>query len=478
VLKTIRDLNQREREQTLERVLNAFIIFCRQNFQFDLYDYQIRIARACLSSLLVEPKDVFIKLARQSGKTETITLLLRFLIIFYRLLTGDPLMAGIASPKGEQAKTDLDRLKKSINELRNSWQVEDREYNAHTVRAYRFNKLFAEIFKFSLGNTTNESKTLNVLVVEEAHKIDDKKRSDQLDPMLSSTGGVTWHIGVGCPKYGDFKKGCDGEMPDSVVVKVDVEEVIHDRRKKYEETGDPKHLEYEKAFQRELRKKGKDNPEIRMNYYLEDIVEISSFISRERLLSCARGKDAEINTDKLGLGLDWARESDETIATLSNPLNDVAVWFAYPHVRYEDQIQMLLKDLEPFREKIAGVRSDATGQGDGPSELLENTWLPCGPDTKFKFTTQSKNDLYVNFEQSLFADEGDKTRFSYPADHPLAEKFEGQMLSLVREYIGDGEYLSVHHPKNDPNGRDDLPDSTALSTFAAKNAGIGDIIVF
>jgi hypothetical protein len=45
-------------------------------------------------------------------------------------LVGDPLMAGIASPKGEQAKTDTDRIKKSLAELRDSWQVEDREFNA------------------------------------------------------------------------------------------------------------------------------------------------------------------------------------------------------------------------------------------------------------------------------------------------------------------------------------------------------------
>jgi len=64
---------------------------------------------------------VFIKIARQSGKTETITLLVRFLIIFYALLTGNPLMAGFASPKGEQAKTDVDRIKKSVQKLRERW---------------------------------------------------------------------------------------------------------------------------------------------------------------------------------------------------------------------------------------------------------------------------------------------------------------------------------------------------------------------
>jgi hypothetical protein len=89
-LTTIRDLKRQEREETLERVLHAFIIFCRQNFGFELYEYEVKIAYWCLYSLLVEPVDVYIKIARQAGKTETITLLLRFLIIFYRLLAWIP----------------------------------------------------------------------------------------------------------------------------------------------------------------------------------------------------------------------------------------------------------------------------------------------------------------------------------------------------------------------------------------------------
>jgi hypothetical protein len=75
------------------------------------------------------------------------------------------------------------------------------------------------------------------------------------------------------------------------VARVAVDEVIRDRCKKYEETKDPKHLAYEHAFKRELRKKSWENPEIRRNYFLDDTVEEGHFVSRERLLSCARGVD-------------------------------------------------------------------------------------------------------------------------------------------------------------------------------------------
>ena len=107
--------------------------------------------------------------------------------------------------QGEQSETSLDRIKLSVQKLSQRWQVEDREFNAATVRAYRYHELFREIFKFSLAPTTsNESKTLNVLIVDEAHLADDTKRSNELDPMLSSTGGVTFFIGAGCTRLGDF----------------------------------------------------------------------------------------------------------------------------------------------------------------------------------------------------------------------------------------------------------------------------------
>ena len=52
-------------------------------------------------------------------------------------------------------------------------------------------------------------------------------------------------------------------------------------------------------------------------------------------------------------------------------------------------------------------------------------------------------------------------------------RFENQMTRLLREYKGDGEYLSVHHP-DEPDAKDDAPDATAL--YGAAAGGTGDIL--
>lgn len=107
--------------------------------------------------------------------------------------------------------------------------------------------------------------------------------------------------------------------------------------------------------------------------------------------------------------------------------------------------------------------------------LQAHSGLPIGAESLVKFTLQSKHEMYSKFEDALFRDAGDSMRFSYPADHPLAAEFEEQATKLIREYKGDGEYLSVHHP-DEPGARDDYPDSVALMVLGAAGGQIGEIL--
>lgn len=250
----------------------------------------------------------------------------------------------------------------------------------------------------------------------------------------------------------------------------------------------PRHIEYEKAFERVLRRKGRQNPEIRRNFYLEDTVEEGNFISRERLVSCARAPGTVVPMEKLFVGIDWARRSDFTWVTISNDENDIIEWFKYPHVSYPEQVRQIKADMErehtaivdgkevKFRyiDRVLGVRGDATGgAGDAPNEILQETsGLPVGEDSFFISSKQGKDRLYVNFATALFKETGDKMRFTYPADHPLAGEIEEQMIQLLRDYTGEGEFLAP----DEPDAKDDAPDSTALALVAAAGSKIGEIL--
>ncbi len=129
----------------------------------------------------------------------------------------------------------------------------------------------------------------------------------------------------------------------------------------------------------------------------------------------------------------------------------------------------------PREDQGGGWRLNRSG--DFPMEFLEsNTWLPIDESSFVKFTLQSKNEMYGLFDEVLFKPQREAGRFSYPADDKYVVDFEAQMTELVREYKGEGEYLSPHHPDK-PGARDDACDATALMLLAASVGEVGDIIV-
>ena len=495
----VHELTTAQREFLLDEVLDLFILFCEKEFKRTLYRYQLRVAKELLRSLFVEPKDVYVKIARQAGKTEVVTLLLRFLLVYYRAYFGTHLMAAVASPQGEQAKTDIDRIKLSIPHFGKSFGLIDTENNTKTIRAERHGHLTCEMYLFSLKPTSNnESKPLNLLVLEEGQDCPDEKRSKELDPMLASTGGPTWYIGVGCTQLCDFKRGCDGQLPDSVAVVVDVEEVIRDRRQVYEKTGDEFHLRYEVKTRREIAKKGRQNPQIRRNYYLEDTVETGNFVSRERFLKCGRvgmrKNGLLVPCDDLVFAIDWARDVDWTWTGVMNRNFDLLGMWKYPHVRYEEQMDLMLTDLKTprkwlvmrdgreveetftFFERINTVRGDSTGKGDFPMEYMQgHSGLPIGEESCVEFTVQAKNEMYSELEAAIFRGEGEQKHLSYPADHPLAAELEEQMCNLLRAYKTDKKLLSPHAPEK-PGFHDDACSMLALCALGAARGFTGQIV--
>src|SRR4051812_39499469 len=160
--------------------------------------------------------------------------------------------------------------------------------------------------------------------------------------MLTSTDGMTWRIGVGCVRKCDFKDGCDGKVPDSEAIVVDAEEVIRDRRAMFEKTGDQKHLKYERTFHRIIRKTGKDNAQVKLNYLLIDDVTQGNFVSEEELKRCARSSDVKVSIDRLYFGIDWGRKKDHTWVVLTNEFCDIVDMLKGPHMRYEKQIEEIV----------------------------------------------------------------------------------------------------------------------------------------
>lgn len=116
--------------------------------------------------------------------------------------------------------------------------------------------------------------------------------------------------------------------------------------------------------------------------------------------------------------------------------------------------------------------------GDFPMEYLrDHSGLPMDDESQVQFTIHSKNDMFVLLDAALFREAGNPQRFSYEADHPLAEELEEQMTTLIREYVGEGEYLSPHADDDQPDAHDDAAMMLALGCLGAAQGKIGSILV-
>ena len=107
--------------------------------------------------------------------------------------------------------------------------------------------------------------------------------------------------------------------------------------------------------------------------------------------------------------------------------------------------------------------------------MRDHSGLPFDDESQVQFTMQSKNEMFTTLDAALFREIGDPLRFSYPTDHPLAGELEEQMTALIREYVGQGEYLSPHAP-DEAGAHDDACMMLALDCLGANRAGIGDIL--
>lgn len=429
-----------------------------------------------------ENTESFQEIARQSGKTTAVVESVAYLMGVLDLVLGRPVGVGFFAPRYEQAKTDWDRVKDIMPEIAVLFGLKTVEDNAHTMRYRR--PLYARrsgrflrwenasvMYAMSLGESTKlESKTLDIAIVEEAHEISDKKFKKEVRPMLTATNGIACFIGVAGYQMCDFKRGVE-ESGRTLIFPVD--KVIESRREAFEETGDHQHLEYEKFYKKTLEKVGNViTDEIKTQYLLEWVTERGNFVTRKQLESC-RKRFFCVETPDVMVGIDWGKHTDPTVVTVSTELGQRLRSKEYLGTDYVLQVPLIIKWLqEEFADKGWNIRKiiyDSTGGGDVVGETLkEKSRWSVEP---FVFSQISKANLYQTFGNLIALgaaiasdpslDKGQR-RFEYWEYDEMVGKFEYEMCDLVKEYKGDKQLLSVHHP-DESGAHDDYPDSAAMS---------------
>lgn len=438
-----------------QKILKLFYAFCNKNHGVTFYPYQRVIAGKMLFVILNNlGGDYYSKFSRQSGKTEVVVSAVEFLMIFYPGITQRVIRFGIFAPQKEQTKTDFDRIKSKL--LRTemigfSEVVDPEESNAVTLQLE--NGSFC--YTFPLKPTSKiESKTLDVLIYEEANNIEDKQKKNKSDPMGTNTNAPSFSFGIGNYQKNYFDTGFKVGKNTFVVP---YKEVIRQKRIQYERDGNVDHLYYERFIKKQMETYGEDDESFRVQYNVETILGVGQFITEDQMHALKGDFEIYKTKNEVVVGIDTAKSPDETVVTVKDIKKcSIAAWLVLRGENYEDQFYIISKWLEKNYPDVLRVVIDSTGQGDFMPDMFDNH--TDYDIIRVKFSLQSKDILYKNLLVTV-RNVGTK----YPkTDCKEREHFEMQMLDLQREY--KGTYLSVHHP-DDPKAHDDYPDSWALAEF-------------
>lgn len=383
-----------------------------------------------------------------------------------------PIRIGIFAPQREQAKTDFDRLKTQLNLITKAtgdWNTDEK--NANTLKLANG----SECYIFPVTPTSHpESKTLDLIIVEEAQSLNDHEFMNDVRPMGASTNAPIIFIGSAGYQLCYFYR----LLQRNQTLIFDYLQVIADRRAAYDQTKDPYHLQYEVFVEGEKANLGEDADEFRAPYKLEWILGGGQFCTMEQfdLLVGSFSRAYQDRINPCYAGIDTAKFPDSTVVTIVRPLpepitveingqryeirKELVNWLELRGENYQNQFDIIHEFLKKY--KVEAVAIDSTGQGDFMPDMFEahTRWIDEKSGLyRVKFTAVSKDALYKNLAvvtQNLL------TRLP-KIETKEAERFKEQILDLQKEY--KGELLSVHHP-NSPDAHDDYADSWALAEYA------------
>jgi hypothetical protein len=431
--------------------------------------------------------EVPVEISRQAGKTTAIVLTIEIIMIYFPKMfkLERRLEIGIFAPQAEQAKTDFDRLKEALlhsGEMFDAYEGNDykEQNNAKTlVMPNGATCYIAPVSPTSLP----ESKSLALMIFEESQDLNDKIVKEQIWPMGATTNAPRIYIGTAGTRLCYFRKL--GRRTEAI--KIYFEEIVKQRRKVFEETGDATHLIYEVYVRSEIEKHGIESDEIQRPYFGKWLIGTGNFTTEELLLAL---EDQERKVTPIYkktycfAGIDTAKHPDSTVVTILRdtghaverklPNGDIQLhrkkelinWCELRGENYQNQYEVIAEFLSHFN--VVAVAIDSTGQGDFMPDMFENNseWSDEKSGLyRMKFSLITKDVIYKNLKiviQELLT--------TLPnLSTKQGEKFKQQVLDLQQEYKGN--LLSVHHPKDASDVKtedlhDDYPDSWALAEWA------------
>lgn len=459
-----------------------------------LYSYQEEIAyRIVYSVITFEGAVLTVLLSRQSGKSETMAFVIDTLAVILPALAkiipdleqfSSGFRIGLFAPQSDQVVTTYSRAMTRMDTANAEMILSDPDINVYMQSEARLQLSNGSFLAGQVASKQSkiESKTYDLVIIEEAQDVDDFICSKSIEPMISATSGTILKVGTTGMTKNHFwyeivnNRNLDRKVVDKRLVnhfEYDYKKIILARRVQYEVDHKKFHLNYEADIMRKRERWGEDSQAFKLAFALVWDLESGMLITDKEfnnILNRKKGFAVCQNQDYVVAGLDIGKSPAETVLTIAKvykgedlfekPYKEILAWVCLGGLDYESQHHALLDYILEYN--ISTIFADYTGVG---KPVVDRLIYACGEYVNiepYTFTAQSKSDMWYNFTSDITT-----KRLIVPANKAVRstmefQKFEEQMKNCQKYY--NGSYLVC---EKSPGYFDDMVDSTALMCLAA-----------
>ena len=472
-------------KQFVKELIERIVQFIEALAGHPFHPYQIGLVRRLIESVIINDGEEITALAcRQSGKTEAVAntvaglmVLLPRLAKMYPDLLGsfkNGIRVGMFAPIETQVETLFGRTVTRLQsedamEILEDPEIDDQLKKVPGVtKTVKLKNSGSTLMMMTANPRAKiESKTFDLIIIDECQEADDFVVSKSIVPMVASTAGTIVKTGTPTTRKNNFYKA-----------------IQFNKRRQTARSSRQNHFEwdwhevakynkkYEKFIRKEKLRIGEDSDEFQMSYCNKWLLDrgmfVTSYILDELGDKTMETLKAYMQTPVV-VGIDPARKVDSTVVTVvwvdwNTPdefgyyEHRVLNWLELQGDDWEDQYFQIVQFLSNYDVFAVGV--DANGVGDAVAQRLK-LLLPRAEVYALTSSQMEQSKRWKHLKALI-----DRRMVSWPAHAKTRrlrtwKRFRQQMEDLEIKMTGTGIYMA--QAPDEVHAHDDFADSLAIA---------------
>ena len=468
----------------VDTLVDKIMIFIKALVGHDLRPYQKPLARRIIESVVInEGEEITALASRQSGKSETVAdTVAALMVILPRLAKMYPdllgrfkggFRVGLFAPVEGQAETLFSRVISRLTsdhalEILGDPEIDDeaKKVSGVTKQVKLINSGSSVMMMTANPRAKIESKTFDLIVIDECQEADDFIVAKSIGPMLASTNGTMVKTGTPTTHKNNFYRA-----------------IQLNKRRQTSRGSRQNHFqwdwrdvskvspEYNKFIKKEMLRIGEDSDEFQMSYNCKWLLERGMFVTSTVMDEVGDTSQEVVKAwhrTPVVVGIDPARKMDSTVVTVvwvdwDRPDefgyydHRVLNWLEIQGDDWEDQYFQIVNFLENYNVLAVGV--DANGVGDAVAQRLR-LLLPRAEVHSLGSSQPEQSKRWKHLKTLL-----DRRLVGWPAHAKTRrlrtwKRFYQQMTDLEVKFQGPN-FLA--HAPEEAHAHDDYADSLAIA---------------